>query len=977
MEGDFRLGEWLVQPLRDVVESPNRSVPLEPKVIDLLVYLAEHQGEVIPKRRLIQAVWPDAFVTDEVLTNAIWKLRQAFADDPKNPKIIQTVPRRGYQLIAEVTFEEKEAEEPGSRYRVIEKLGRGAMAEVHLAEDTVLGRQVALKFVAEEMEQDGTWRRRLSREARAAASLDHPFICKVYDTGQLEGRTFIAMEYVQGEALKEKVAGGPLAIDQALRIARETAEALEIAHRKGIVHRDVKPSNIMLTEQGHVKVVDFGVAKRFRVEEGEEQEFTATLTSEASTLGTLPYMSPEQIRGQEVDPRSDIFSLGVVLYEMLTGVHPFRKGLSADTAAAVLSQEPAPLAQFRKEAPERLKQVLDKMLAKEREDRYPSIHDVCAELSEAGARTAEALPFETPAWSGKKLALLPALALLAVVSLAVFVVWRPWKAPVSLPSVRPLPLTSHPGTERCPALSPDGTYVAFAWDGAEKNNYDIYVQRVGSAEPQRLTTDPAEEVHPTWSPDGSRIAFLRRLSRTESAVFFIPLIGGPETRVADASLGGVLGEGNYDGGGLSWSPVDPVIAVVDQSSPQGPDSIFLLSLETRKKQRLTTPPQGAADSLPAFSPDGGTVAFRRGDAKGDCLCFQSLRGGETRCLTSNLLFLRGLDWTSDGSAIVFSRSEVLFQDPYLWKLPLTGGEPERLSFGEGAWHLSIARTGGRMAYQRGQRDSDIWRAGGPNSPEAASPTRFSVSSTRNDQMPEYSPDGSQIAFTSDRSGDLEIFRCDADGSKLQQLTKLGFALLGEWSPSGERIAFCSSGTEKIFDISVVDATGGPPRNLTQDEFSDACPSWSGDGRWIYFSSDRVGSPQVFKVSPQGGSPVQVTKGGGLAPRVADDGQVLFFRARRVWSVPGEGGEESLVLDKSVKIFSWRTWRGNIVYISQNGEGGPSIEMLDLTTRETTKLHSLPEGTVTGNGLTVSPDGQWILYAQFDVSADLMLVENFR
>ncbi len=230
-----------------------------------------------------------------------------------------------------------------SHYKITEKLGGGGMGVVYKAEDTRLGRNVALKFLPEELQQDSTARKRFLREARSAAALDHPFICKIYEVGEAEEKSFIAMEYIQGETLSQKLTEGPLPLKNALQMAIEIAEALNAAHKNDIVHRDLKPSNIMLTSDGHVKVTDFGLAKRVTPPDDQKEEITTALTREGSTLGTIPYMSPEQVRGQEVDTRSDIFSFGVVLYEMLAGVNPFSKGGHMDTAKAVLSDTAPPL----------------------------------------------------------------------------------------------------------------------------------------------------------------------------------------------------------------------------------------------------------------------------------------------------------------------------------------------------------------------------------------------------------------------------------------------------------------------------------------------------------------------------------------------------------------------------------------------------------------------------------------------------------
>jgi len=267
-------------------------------------------------------------------------------------------------------------------YNILSLLGRGGMGEVYLAQDSKLDRKVALKFLPEELEQDSTARKRFLREAKSAAALDHPFICHIHEVGEAEGKSFISMEYIQGETLSQKLTEGPLPLKNALQTAVEIAEALEAAHKNDIVHRDLKTSNIMLTPEGHVKVMDFGLAKRVTPPEGQEEEITTVLTKQGSTLGTIPYMSPEQVRGQEVDTRSDIFSFGVVIYEMLSGLNPFKKGAAMDAATAILSETPPPLTRYTDDIPVLLQHTIKKMLAKEPDQRYQSIHEVRTNLGE-------------------------------------------------------------------------------------------------------------------------------------------------------------------------------------------------------------------------------------------------------------------------------------------------------------------------------------------------------------------------------------------------------------------------------------------------------------------------------------------------------------------------------------------------------------------------------------------------------------------
>ena len=386
-------------------------------------------------------------------------------------------------------------------YEIVSLLGAGGMGEVYLAQDTKLGRKVALKFLPDFLQEDETARKRFLQEAKLAAALDHPFICKVYEIGEEDERAFISLEYVRGQTLREKLAEGPLALREAWQIASQIAAALGEAHQRGIVHRDLKPTNIMLTPDGHVKVMDFGLAKQLIHAEGQEQSLTG-MTKTGTTVGTLPYMSPEQVRGQKVDTRSDLFSFGVMLYEMLTGEHPFRRSLAADTAVAILGNQPESIRQHRPEVGEELESVVMKLLTKEREDRWQSIEEVrtsLAQLVSDPSSSSMALA------AGKRAAfsrLVSRVALALVAVAAVLVAWLWFSRPEPDPLLTAVPLTSLPGKEGRPSFSPDGNAVAFAWTRDNRENWDIYVKQIGTgAQPQRLTDDPASDTAPAWSPD--------------------------------------------------------------------------------------------------------------------------------------------------------------------------------------------------------------------------------------------------------------------------------------------------------------------------------------------------------------------------------------------------------------------------------------------------------------------------------------------
>ena len=425
-----------------------------------------------------------------------------------------------------------------SHYKVLEKIGQGGMGEVFLAQDTTLDRKVALKFLPEELQQDSTAKKRFLREAKSAAALDHPYICHIHEVGEVEGKSFIAMEYVQGETLKDNLAEGPLPLNDALEKATEVAEALEEAHKQGIVHRDLKPANIMLTPQGHVKMMDFGLAKRVTPAEGQEQEITTALTKRGSILGTVPYMSPEQVRGQEVDTRSDIFSFGVVLYEMLAGVHPFKKGGQIETANAILSETQPPLSRYTNDVPGLLQHTVKKMLAKEPDRRYQLIHEVRTDLGELVEESGESIselaatPSKAVAAAGgwrQPLPLMAALLVGAIIaSVAVWNLKPALRTTTSFTTQTVATQLTNYGDEFSPALAPDGRSFVFVSDHG--GTPDIWLRQVSGGDLVKLTDDTAVESDLVYASDGETIYFTRN-DDSGRAIWRIGALGGQPRRV--------------------------------------------------------------------------------------------------------------------------------------------------------------------------------------------------------------------------------------------------------------------------------------------------------------------------------------------------------------------------------------------------------------------------------------------------------------
>jgi eukaryotic-like serine/threonine-protein kinase len=872
-------------------------------------------------------------------------------------------------------------------YNIVERLGEGGMGVVWKARDTHLDRFVAVKVLPAEKLTDDERRRRFTQEAKAASALNHPNIIHIYDIAEADGVPFIAMEYVAGKTLGEIIGRKGMRVPDALRCGVQIAEALDKAHSAGIIHRDLKPSNVMVTADGLVKVLDFGLAKLTEPARGDMGE-TRTLeeekpdTEEGTIVGTVAYMSPEQAEGKEIDPRSDIFSFGAVLYEMVTGRRAFQGDSKLSTLSAILKEEPVPL---EADVPRDLEKIIVRCLRKDPGRRYQHAGDLklalleLKEESDSGKLAAPAA-VGAPARRTRTWWIAALAVMVAAVGIGTWMRFRPQPAPHAAPKM--IPLTSYPGQQRSPALSPDGKQVAFSWDGESGDNFDIYVKLVDGGSPLRLTTNPAEENFPAWSPDGSRIAFLRFKGSTAEIVI-IPALGGPERRLGQVQ---VIPE-YYGLGGLAWSPDGKFLAVADREPSQSA-AIYLVSVESGEKHRVTSSPREySGDLMPSFSPDGKSLAFVRmsssfaADIYVAPLSDGSRPAGIPRKIAPGMHLVDGLDWTPDGRSIVFSGLENGIVG--LRMIPAEGGQTEPLAgVGANGASPSISRHADRLAYEHGVGDSNIWRLPGPRSIQRVVPPQKWIASTERDQEPQYSPDGKRIIFSSERSGALELWTCDTSGREPAQLTSFPPAGSPRWSPDSRWVAFdaAQSGNIHIF---VISADGGPPRRLTQGSTNNVRPSWSGDGKWIYFGSNRTGDWQVWKAPSQGGDAVQVTKGSGFEAFESPDGKLLLYTKYQepgIWSVPVEGGEEARVVEKGAQG-TWAVAQDGICFINWKDALHPLMQFFDFRDRHTQTLYEFPRRTNfdIGNSLiSVSPDERWILYTQLDqAGSNLVLVENFR
>jgi eukaryotic-like serine/threonine-protein kinase len=822
-------------------------------------------------------------------------------------------------------------------YEILSPIGAGGMGEVYRAKDTRLDRTVAIKILPEHLSSNPQLRERFDREAKAISSLSHPHICPLYDVGHQDGIGYLVMEHLEGETLAQWLRKGPLPPERALEYAIQIADALDTAHRHGVVHRDLKPGNIMLTKTG-AKLLDFGLAKVRAAEAVAGMTAmptqTTPLTGEGTILGTLHYMAPEQLEGAEADARTDIFALGAVIYEMATGRKAFAGKSQASLISAIMSSEPPALSTIQAMSPLALDHVVKTCMAKDPDARWQTAHDVLVELkwiAAAGeapqvADRAAALRFRKRAWLGWIVA---ACLLVALVAGWAMMYLRP------APEPRVVQFEVTPGDKAMsesllfPVVSPDGQHVAFAYGSGDQSR--IWLHSLNSMVTNILPgTEGVDSASFSWSPDGRQIAF-----STSSALKKISITGGTPQTICNLAAGSIAW--NRDNVILFSRPDQPLSKVSAEGGEPKP-------LTTLDKSRQET-----QHHFPRFLPDGRHFTYVAFSAKPEntATYLASLDSPEVKRIHDGdvgaiyappgyLIFMRGQSLTAqrfdvrkaelsgDPMLLVDSVGYGLFwvsENGVLTYLP-GSGELQRTQLvwfdrngkrvgtvGEPAVYTNPAISPDQKKVAVGKLDlqtktRDIWVI----DLQRGTPSRFTFD-PGDDLDPGWSPDVTRIAFTSDRKGHRDIYLKLANGAGEEQmlLQSEGNKLVEDWSSDGQYLLW-GTNTE-LWLFSFKEHKSQPLPKFTQDQ-GRFCPSSSGPPRWVAYTSYERGQ-QVYVRSLAGalsgsGGNWQISTSGGSEPMWRGDGKELFFlNDNKLMAVEVNGDGEAFQASIPKKLFEAR------------------------------------------------------------------------
>jgi eukaryotic-like serine/threonine-protein kinase len=929
------------------------------------------------------------------------------------------------------------------RYEIRAPIGEGGMGEVYLALDTQLDRSIALKILTADVARDPQRLHRFLQEARAASALSHPNVAHIYEIGEAQGTHFIAMEYVEGEGLDKKIGGRPLEVNEILEIAIQIADALDEAHSKGIIHRDIKSSNIMIAARGRVKVLDFGLAKLSAPGGGadltsDSQLATRVKTSPGIVMGTVNYMSPEQAMGREVDQRTDIFSFGVVLYEMSTGRLPFSGATITETIDRISHSQPEAIARLNYSIPPELEVVVKKALRKDRDDRYQTVHDLLVDLRELkrDIDVAASLERSTPpsshsievptqivpqsvmhasAASGppasptvpvtithptssaefvageikrhKSAVVMMVIAVVLVVGVGLSLIGfgiykytaRKGESKTNKPGVpanmKISRLTTNGKTVNA-AISPDGKTVVYVVAEGGKNS--LWIRQVAtSSNVQIVTPSEADIGRETFSPDGNYVYYRAQDKENPGgALYQVPSLGGTPRKILSNIVSPITF--SPDGNRIAFVRNDNAATGEDQMIIANADGSNEHKLAARKGDRFFT------SSGPGWSPDGKTIACSAGAYAGGfhlTIVGVNTETGEQKDLTSKKFFDTGrISWLADGSAMVMNAAELGASQSQIWLFPYPDGEPHPITHDLNDYGgTSLTADSNSLVTVQFDVNSNVWIAPANDLSHGKQITSGKLEGHRGVV---WTPDN-RVVYTSLASGNLDLWIMNSDGSNKKQLTNdASWDDSPRVSPDGRYILF-NSLRGALPSIWRMDVDGGNLKQLTNQE--DYLLDISPDGSWLAFTTWRTGKMSMWRVSIDGGEPTKISDLFIAEASISPDGKTLACwyqdekpnSPRRLIILPVEGGPPKQTFDMPPTSQGRPSWSadGKTLTIYDSRTGTNNLWILPLDGGPMKQLTDFKPDSLYARDL--SGDGKFMALARGTINSDVILISNFK
>jgi eukaryotic-like serine/threonine-protein kinase len=905
-------------------------------------------------------------------------------------------------------------------YEVVSFISRGGMGEVYLAEDKRLGRKVALKLLPSSFTTDNDRLRRFEQEARAASALNHPNIITIYEIREAAGSHVIATEFVEGETLRFRMSRAALTISEALNIAIQVADALSAAHKAGIIHRDIKPENIMLRPDGYVKVLDFGLAKL-------SEQASPAVAAEAPTIqvrtgsgiviGTAGYMSPEQARGLPVDNRSDIFSLGAVIYEMLAQRKPFEGDTPSDTLAAILKTEPPPLSQVVPGIPPELARIVTKSLRKDREERYQVVKDLWLDLkalkqeldfqdkldrsvSSKADETRVMLPGEPTTTTAYRSGIsesisseikrhkvgfaLAAIAMVFIFAAGGFGVYR-WlnrETPAAHFAETKLMRLTNSGNVIDATISPDGKYIVYAL--SDRTQQSLFIRQVTTANDKEIVA-PARVgfFGLTFSPDGTELYYAVKANLSPGTLYRIPVLGGTPVKVLE----------QIDGP-ISFSPDGKQFVLIRGNYPNSGESALVIANADGSGERdlvVKKIPQRFSPHFftgPSWSPDGKLVAATVSTIGGRSKVFGfSVDDGSEKDLSpESWPFSARVQWLPDmtGLLVIAGENPAATQ---VWLLNYPDGRVRRVTNDLNIYRaIGLTQDGKKFTTVQSQGLVNLWVVPEGDAEKAVRLPTGNINSfvSLAGSNVSWAPDG-RILYVSTEGGSSDIWIADASGDNRKQLTANGATNVGPVATADGRYIVWVAGQNEKRNVWRMNLDSSNPVRLTSG-LSDAFPALSPDSRWVIYTTLEGIKPTLWKVSIDGGTPVKLTDHVAAGATVSPDGQLIaytypeapdpFAPPNRIGVIPFAGGSniKNFEVATSTSVVHWSPDGKSILYTitsnnvtniwSQPLEGGPPKQVTDFK-------------DLLLSGFSWSPDGKQLACARGTLVRDAILVTDLK